>query len=283
MPATPTSCTAAEVPSELRRIYQAHGYCLVRGFLDAAALDAARAELARIIDGRLMPEKNYQYDDVEVPETLKQMQSLNFENAYFAQLMNTRLKDLAEAALGAPVVVRNLQYFAKPPRDAYRRCAHLSEGRRTPAHQDAFYMCLEDDSGDQATTLWLALDEADAENGCLRYVRGSAAEPVRAHTFSGCVGFSQTIVGYDEAAEDEVVMAAAPGDAILHHQRIVHRAGANESESRPRRALGAVFYSESAKVDQARFERQSEEIRRRVAALDGQGGEKGAWRLEKPT
>ena len=39
--------------------------------------------------------------------------------------------------------------------------------------------------------MWLALDAADAENGCLVYTTGSHKTGIRPHQASGVLGFSQ--------------------------------------------------------------------------------------------
>lgn len=110
------------------------------------------------------------------------------------------------------------------------------------------------------------------ENGCLRYELESAdAGTVRPHGFSGVVGFSQQLVEYGERERArEVAVPAAPGDLLVHHSRMVHRADANASATRHRRAIGAIFYSSSAQVDEAAHAARQEEICQRAAALQGQ-------------
>ena len=65
--------------------------------------------------------------------------------------------------------------------------------RPTPPHQDGYYFLLQPPG--QAVTMWLALDAADEENGCLRYVLGSAhdAPAPRPHGFSGVMGTPRRI------------------------------------------------------------------------------------------
>ncbi|EOD31934.1 hypothetical protein EMIHUDRAFT_231174 [Emiliania huxleyi CCMP1516] len=124
-----------------------------------------------------------------------------------------------------------------------------------------------------AVTAWLALDPADEDNGCLRYVRGSAAGGVRAHHYSGVIGFSQTLDAAADAADaqNEFALPAAPGDLLLHTATMVHRADANLSEQRPRRAIGAIFYGASARIDAAYAAKQAD-IHRRARTLPGQQG-----------
>ena len=51
---------------------------------------------------------------------------------------------------------------------------------------------------------------------------------------------------------------------------IVHRAEANQSEWRHRRAIGAIFYGKSARVNEEEYAARQAEIHQRAALLKGQ-------------
>ena len=160
------------------------------------------------------------------------------------------------------------RYFNKPPLRVYTPgdCS-----RETPPHQDGYYFMIEPQS---AVTMWLALDDADEHNGCLRYVAGSVRKGIRPHDFSDIVGFSQRITDYDNATDNdtahEVLVRARPGDLVIHHSLTIHRAEPNRTEARPRRAVGAIFYGVSAQVDPTRVAQRQSQIRQRAAQLKGQ-------------
>jgi phytanoyl-CoA hydroxylase len=112
----------------------------------------------------------------------------------------------------------------------------------------------------EAITLWLALDDIDEENGCIRYVRGTHREGMRPHQRSDVVGFSQGLPDYsDEDMGREEPIRARPGDLFAHHSMTVHRADANPSPRR-RAALGFVYFAESAREDAERAERYRQEL-----------------------
>lgn len=96
-----------------------------------------------------------------------------------------------------------------------------------------------------------ALEEIDEENGCVRYVPGSHKHGMREHARTQTLGFSQGIVDYptDEDRASEVALPAKPGDLLVHHAMTIHRADGNQSETRSRRALGFIYYSERACED----------------------------------
>ena len=100
----------------------------------------------------------------------------------------------------------------------------------------------------RALTMWMALDDVDEENGCVRYVRGSHTRGMRPHGRTETLGFSQGITDFGQAldARDEVACPARPGDLLAHHALTIHRADANASATRTRRALGFIYYGESA-------------------------------------
>ena len=99
--------------------------------------------------------------------------------------------------------------------------------------------------------MWLALEEFDEENGCVRFVRGSHLKGLRPHGPTGTLGFSQGMTDFGTAEDDaeEQVMPASPGDLLAHHALTIHRADGNSSSTRSRRALGFIFYSVNAKQD----------------------------------
>lgn len=72
-----------------------------------------------------------------------------------------------------------------------------------------------------AVTGWLALDPADLENGCLRYVKDSHKAGIRDHQLSGVLGFSQCLKQYPDHDKGdlrhEMVMSCEPGDMVMHH------------------------------------------------------------------
>lgn len=165
---------------------------------------------------------------------------------------------LAEEFLGEPVTTANVVYFNKPPRTKH-------PGHPTPPHQDNFYYQLDPP---QVVSFWMPLEQVDTENGCLRYVSGSHRKGLRTHMTSPVYGFSQGIADYapDDWAQ-EVCVHVNPGDVIAHHGMTIHRADANESDTRDRMALDLIFIGQSAKVDEAWRARHREQIRKQQEDL----------------
>lgn len=230
-------------PQQALQAYARDGYLALSGFLTAAEVEEARESVARFISDRVpqLPREQVFYETLGQTDTLKQIIGLFNHDTYFHRLMfGSRFEKLAELLLQGPVVGKNMQYFNKPP----------TIGKATPPHQDGYYFMLDPC---EALTMWLALEAVDEENGCVRYVRGSHLLPLRPHGRTQTLGFSQGVTDYGTPQDmaDEVAFPAQPGDLLIHNALTIHRADANRSPTRTRQALGFIYYSERAKVDEA--------------------------------
>ena len=265
-----------EFVATLRKTFRRNGLAVVRKFATDDVVDKlitqGLASLIASLDERVklgeFPPEHVQYDDVSLRGTLKQIQQVQSKSVSIGTLVDSRMAPIAKAVLGEEVVLKNVQFFDKPP----TRCYAPGQGSKaTPPHQDAYYFMLAPPH--RACTLWLALDSADEDTGCLVYELGShASETIRPHGPSDVMGFSQVLLDYSANNERELAIPVAPGDLIVHHSRTAHRAGPNLSSSQHRRAIGAIFYAASARFDKKLFEARQSDIHRRASQLDGQGG-----------
>lgn len=218
------------------------GYVALSGFLNPDQLTETREFVARFIKESVpdLPREQVFYETLGQKDTLKQITNLYSHDAYFQRLMfGSRFEKLAELLLQGPVVGEGMQYFNKPPKI----------GKATPPHQDGYYFMLDPC---EALTMWLALEEVDEENGCVRYVRGSHQRGLRPHGRTQTLGFSQGVTDYGTPQDqaDEVAFPAQPGDLLIHNAMTIHRADPNRSQSRTRQALGFIYYSTRAKIDE---------------------------------
>ena len=217
------------------------GFVAFRGFLQGAQLQNLTDHVDRLAHEVVpsIPREQVFYEDKCDPTSLKQIQHLGEHDAWFGKLFaKGPFRETAEWLLGKLVVPVNLQYFNKPPQ----------RSQPTPPHQDGYYFMIEPC---EAVTMWLALDDVDEENGCVRYVQGSHRLGMREHARTQTLGFSQGICNYpsEQDLANEVAITASPGDLLVHHAMTIHRADQNRSVSRNRRALGFIYYSVDAKAD----------------------------------
>lgn len=138
--------------------------------------------------------------------------------------------EIARQLLGPAAVPWFEHAILKPP----------GYGAPTPWHQDAAHRC--DPGGDyEQVSIWMPLQEATAENGCLEFIPKSHLGPVLDHRSPGgdrrvmaleCAG------GFESA--NSVSCPLRAGGATVHHWRTLHHAAANTTGI-PRRAYILAF------------------------------------------
>jgi phytanoyl-CoA hydroxylase len=233
-----STATSAE---SLTESFRRHGYVVVRNFVNADEVRELNHALQRVIRDQLgaMPRTQVVYENPQDPSTLKQLQDLQLYDPFFRDiLLESRFAQMARTLLADAPLGKTVEYFNKPPKI----------GKPTPPHQDAYYFMLKPP---EALTMWLALEDADEENGCVRYARGSHLRGMRAHGRTQTFGFSQGIIDYGDDGDraNEVAIPARPGDLLIHHAMTIHRADGNASATRSRRAMGLIYFAASARED----------------------------------
>lgn len=134
---------------------------------------------------------------------------------------------IARQILGEGSTSGGMHAIRKPPH----------HGAATPWHQDEAYWdpALEHD----AISIWMPLQPATLENGCMQFVRGSQHDEVRPHRLISEDAHGLVVDG--EIDEDLVAACPIPaGGATIHNGRTLHYAGPNATEG-PRRALIMAF------------------------------------------
>jgi phytanoyl-CoA hydroxylase len=242
--------------SQLKASFRKDGYLFFPRFLRQEEVEDLNKKLATFIQEVVptVPPEHAFYEDKNDPASLKQLFHLNAYDPYFQQmLVGSRFEELAGMLLEDEVVAKNLEYFNKPPKI----------GKPTPPHQDNYYFMLKPA---EAVTMWLALEEVDSENGCVRYVRGSHLQGMRPHGRTQTLGFSQGMTDFGQAEDlaNEVAFPAQPGDLLVHHSMTIHRADGNSSSSRTRRALGFIYFAASAKEDTEAKEAYQKELAKEI-------------------
>ncbi|WP_165822465.1 phytanoyl-CoA dioxygenase family protein [Paenibacillus montanisoli] len=95
----------------------------------------------------------------------------------------------------------------------------------SPWHQDYPYWY-----GSHKYSVWIALDDATIENGCLRIVPGSHHSNMEHADFTGREeGFSNRLKDEDIKPETIVDLTASRGDAIIFHDLLFHASYPNRS------------------------------------------------------
>jgi 2-oxoglutarate-dependent dioxygenase len=236
---------------QYKTAYDRDGFVVVPEFLPRDELAALTANLDRYIREVVptLADAHAFYEDRARPETLKQLQHMGIDPFFANFAEHPRWRDLAQALVGEAATADSPEWFNKPP----------GTNHVTPPHQDNYYFCLRPPN---VVTIWLALDPVEEENGCLRYVAGSHLSGVRPHAATRALGFSQGISDYGPLDRSrEVLVRLRPGDAVAHHGETIHRAEANASATRNRRAFAIVFKGASCRRDAAAFANYQQSLR----------------------
>lgn len=223
----------------LKDSFHRDGYIFIPGFLTTEEVDDINKKIKEFIENKVpeMSPGHVMYEDKANAATLKQMQDMNLYDDYFRELLSdSKFKDIAETLLGEKVIGKTFEYFNKPPKI----------GKPTPPHQDGYYFMIKPAN---AVTMWMALEDVDQENGCIRYVKGSHLRGLRPHSRTQTLGFSQGITDYGGEQDIETSFPAKPGDILIHHALTIHRADGNKSLVRTRKAIGLIYFGESARED----------------------------------
>ena len=142
---------------------------------------------------------------------------------------NSKILDSVESIIGKDILVGGTTLFIKEP----------DKKGFVSWHQDAKYIGFEPYNW---VTAWLAITEANEENGCMRMWSGSHKEKIKDHkdTYSkdNLLTRGQTVQNVPIEKITPNILKA--GQLSLHHPMIVHGSGPNKSDQR---RIGFVIQS----------------------------------------
>ena len=217
---------------EQRRFFGQNGYLVVSGLLaegELAELDRHSMALAR---------NEVDLSGVPAEPRVEGTSPQDMEDKYFRFIqfhehlgiherfmLHPRVLDVLEALIGPDLMAMQSMLFLKPP------------GQPGQAfHQDSFYIKT---APDTLCGAWIAVDDADEENGCMGFVPGSHHEAIYeevaqpADTGDFKAGLTE-VQGVDSGRE--VLAEARAGDVVFFHGHLLHRSRRNRSADRFRRA-----------------------------------------------
>ncbi len=224
-------------PQQLHDLH-ADGYVIIRNLVNRTCVDTFKTEVERIIRGgpEIHPElfdlekkaRNGKENAIPIGERyrkLKQLGTYN-ETLWDNGFAHPDIVKVARDLLGESILLKFSSVFLKPARS----------GGATPWHQD---IGLWRDDNHEALNLWMAIDAATRDNGCLQFVPGSHKGPVIPH------------IQYEDGVHPELPREACrdlkvvhvelqPGDVVFWHSNMWHYSPPNYSDKR-RIGIGAVM------------------------------------------
>jgi non-heme Fe2+,alpha-ketoglutarate-dependent halogenase len=194
-------------------------------------------------DGYLMPFRIYTreevadlrtyFDDLLARYLAEGKDSYSISSAHLRHgrvwdvLTNPRIVTLISDLLGPSVVAWGSHFFCKMPGD----------GKTVSWHQDASYWPL---TPSKAVTVWLAIDDADRGNACMKYIPGTHVLGHLTYKLTETDPsnvLNQTVPDVEKYGEPVYVELTA-GEASLHSDLLLHGSDANMS---PRRRCGLTL------------------------------------------
>jgi ectoine hydroxylase-related dioxygenase (phytanoyl-CoA dioxygenase family) len=178
---------------------------------------------------------------------------LAFDVGFLEYARTPEIVEMVAQLIGPDVALWNMSFFAKPARN----------GRKVPWHQDGEYWPVRPLA---TCTVWLAVDDARPDNGCLRFMPGShKARRLAPHSTNDSpdLALNQEIdrTEYDDAKAVDLVLEA--GQMSLHDVYLVHGSNANTSEH-PRRGMTMRFMPTTSVFDRV----VAKQIHERIGITD---------------
>jgi non-heme Fe2+,alpha-ketoglutarate-dependent halogenase len=136
-------------------------------------------------------------------------------------LTDSRIVDRVADLVGENVIAWGSHFFCKMPGD----------GKRVSWHQDSSYWPL---TPSKAVTAWLAIDDADRGNACMRYIPGSHQFGHLTYKLSEddeANVLNQSVVDVERFGEPVDVELKA-GEISIHSDLLLHGSEANQSSRR---------------------------------------------------
>jgi chlorinating enzyme len=206
-------------PKALKRLSEADvKFYNERGYLAGMrALDPERAKEVRERFDKLLQKFLDAGEDAYAIESYHDRVPLIYELA-----TNPVIVDHATDLLGGNVVCWDTHFFCKMPGDV----------KEISWHQDSAYWPL---TPTKTVTVWLAIDDADVENGCMRVIPGSHKHGLiktRESRDDEKNVLTQTVDDPERYGDQAVDAALKAGEFSMHSDLLLHGSNPNRSDRR---------------------------------------------------
>jgi len=232
--------------------YQRDGYLHLGRMLDGGQLKAMQDRIDAIMLGeapvdykRMLMQLDSETGDYENAGEMsrghkgrtlgyRKIQDLEYDPIFLAFMQRPIFRDLCARVHGpqTPIDCFRAMFMNKP----------ANKGTFLPWHQDRWKQF----DRDPQITIWLALDPATVENGCVQLIPGSHHALINPDHHSGFLTKEQ--VAHWCTDDKRIFLELEPGEAALLHNWTLHGSDVNRS-SQSRRAF-SVCYMDANTVDE---------------------------------
>ena len=210
------------------RLFERDGYCLFPRVFDDATIAANRGLLQEAIDSAMLQEPNQLLE----PHTL--------DRRWLDICRHPPLLDAVVTILGPNLILVYSSVFIKPARSTDAVAWHQDNNYWPSVH------------GTDVATVWLALDDADADNSAMQVIPRSHTgyrEHETVPTATADEMLPWKVVATSEMEESAVTLSMPAGALSIHDSFLIHGSGRNHTARR--RAAYTIRYcsTDTAWVD----------------------------------
>lgn len=213
-----------------RASFEKEGYVVPRFRLSSERVCLLQNTLDRLItdNPHVRPEQLISAH-VQTPDDSANAEGVRGSRVFLDLAHDSDLLDLVESVIGRDIILWGCAVFCKP----------ASDGMEVPMHQDGHYWPIRPLA---TCTVWVAIEDSDRENGCLRVVpRSHKQKKLYPHrTETGHVALSERIDPKAYPCTDAVDIELKAGQLSLHDVYMIH--GSNPNLSTRRRTGVALRY-----------------------------------------
>ena len=174
---------------------------------------------------------------------------LRYDLSFLNYARDPNILDMVAQVIGPDIILLNSSFFAKP----------AVNGNKTPWNQDGEYWPLRPLA---TCTVWLAIDEATVENGCLKFMPGShKRKELRPHRTNKDPNFTlhQELLESEYDDDKAVPLELEAGQMSLHDVYLLHGSEANDS-GKPRRGITMRFMPGTSVFDRKKAKQLSRDL-----------------------
>ena len=160
------------------------------------------------------------------------------DERFLKYCFNEEILNIIEQLIGKNFALWNSSFFAKPALNGYA----------TPWHQDGQYWPIRPLA---TCSVWLAIDDATSENGCLKFIKGSHKDKkLKKHKInkSEKLTLNQVLLKSEYIEKNSVDLILKRGQISLHDVYMVHGSKENKSPN-SRRAMTMRFMPTTSVFD----------------------------------
>jgi phytanoyl-CoA hydroxylase len=212
--------------------YRRDGYCILRGAIGERLVGACAADIAGLASGRIPARSTEIAFEAGVDPALLAPDAREDHIRKFAWYVED--SEPLRAAAMAPRLHRALDQILGEGRVLFQDMALIKPpriGSPKPWHQDAAYFRVSDPG--LIVGVWIALDAARRENGCMEVVPGSHLDGPAVHLPHADMNQCEIRAEHLRLA-DRVAIELDPGDALIFHALLHHYTAPNRSDLRRR-------------------------------------------------